>query len=213
MSLSIAPTEPAPLKAIGEVSSLPERFGVDVMWSSPHGLIGVQRKEWKDLIQSLPDGRLARELDLATRLAVRVLIVEGHIPWTRDGKLARYAYTKHQHHNLLLSVQAQGTWVVETDDLAGTIESVRWMQAWTEKDRHDALLHRPKPSGVWGKASPRDVKEWVLQSIPGCGPDRARRIIEHFGSCPISWTCDERQLCEVPGIGKVLAKRLHEALR
>ena len=76
----VAPTEPVALRERWEVSSLPERFGADVFWTvtrDARGLkVGVQRKEWKDLITSVEDARWARELAAMRALDVRFVVVE-----------------------------------------------------------------------------------------------------------------------------------------
>lgn len=45
----VAPTEPPSLKAIGKVSSLPERVGADVLFFSRGQKHAIQRKELRDL--------------------------------------------------------------------------------------------------------------------------------------------------------------------
>lgn len=51
-----------------------------------------------------------------------------------------------------------------------------------------------------------------LDDISGVGPATKRALVKHFGSIAAIRSADEAQLCEVPGIGPALAKRLRESL-
>ena len=61
----ISPTEPPELKALGKLSLLTEKHGADVL-IMPHasweGMLGVQRKELKDLLASMSDGRFGEQM-------------------------------------------------------------------------------------------------------------------------------------------------------
>jgi DNA excision repair protein ERCC-4 len=52
----------------------------------------------------------------------------------------------------------------------------------------------------------------VLQSLPGIGPDRARRLLEHFGSVRSCMAADEDALASIPGIGQVTARKIIETV-
>lgn len=211
--LLVAPTEPPILRALGTVSLLTERHGVDYLWPTPHGLAGVQRKEYKDLFASVTDGRLAREVDQMCRLSCAALVVEGQIPWTRDGLLADRRWTRKQYRGLLWSVQQKGVWVMTSSDHADTAEVIEGFAEWTCKERHTALEGRGgAPRDVWGKRSPKAIKLWVLQAIPQVGPQLAERIVDHFGGVPLKMTCTAEELMEVPGIGRKKAEGLIRAL-
>ena len=212
--LLVAPTEPKQLKAIGTSSSVPEQYGVDVMWGTEGGLCGIQRKEFKDLLASINDGRLVKEVSQMQQLSTRVLVVEGQPKWTDDGELMdRYTkMTRPQLHAYLLSIRSKGIWVDWTRNLSETIEYVDTCRRWTCKPVHRALSARPKPNGKWGVATSRDFAIHLLTSLDGIGPGVAENILDHFGKVPLKWEVTEEQLREVPGIGKVRAKKMIEVL-
>ena len=211
----VAPTEPRALKAIGKSSALPERFGVDVLWTA-HGVKwGVQRKEWKDLIASVEDGRLGREVQQMRGPGVSVpwLLVEG---WPRVGasgvlvdKRFGRAWSERSLHGVLWSVMAEGVRVDRTADVPGTVEWVQWMVAWSRKDKHASLAIRPGPEGeMWGYKGNRDWGVHLLQGLPGVGVEMAGRIWDRFGRVPWRWEVGLGELTGIEGIGKKRAERM-----
>lgn len=216
----VSPTEPLPIRALGRVHSLPERRGVDIMFAAAGRWVGVQRKEIRDLVASVRDGRLHREVQqmctsLTSRtLGVAVLVVEGRFTWTCDGEWVEqgYRWTRRQHRGLLWSVRSKGIWVETTTSVADTADLCRDLEVWARKDRHSSLDHRPGPVGLWGKATTREYASHVLQGFDGVGPELAGRILDHFGRLPIGWLVTAADLEEVQGIGKRKAKKLIDAL-
>lgn len=178
-------------------------------------MLGVQRKTVDDLIASLQDGRLAKEIAQLRRCAVAVLIVEGRLKWSSDGVLMGrdfgQPWTRTAHRNLLRSVQAEGVWVESSDDTADTVVAVLEMQAWCGK-KHTALLRRPGATSPWGKAGNAEWASHFLQGLDGIGPELAKNIIEKFGRVPLSWDVTADELKSVPGVGPKKAQQMIGAL-
>ncbi len=218
MRFLVSPTEHDPaVAAIGRAAFTPERHGVDILWAEPKvgGLIGIQRKELKDLIASVTDGRLAKEVQQMQSLKLAVLAVEGRANWTPDGVFVhRFVHwTRAQHRSLLRSVQQRGIVVEFTDDSADTVALCYEIAAWAAKGNHHSLDTRPKPfPDKWGT---RTSKAWgihMLQSVPGIGPSHAESIWDSFdGNVPIGLTCNEARLAQVKGLGPKRIKSLVEA--
>jgi len=105
----VSPAEPSAIRTHFEVSSVCEQHGADFMFSSPHGMIGVQRKEVRDLVASIRDDRIAREIGQSRQLAQLVLIVEGDWKWKRNNESGRVdGFTRQQFDGLMLSFQSHG---------------------------------------------------------------------------------------------------------
>lgn len=215
----IAPTEPDEIKSLGKVSSAPERNGADILWATKgYGLVGIQRKELNDLVSSIHDGRLAKEVAQMQGLKLRGLIVEGRGRWTRDGALineyTQSIVTKEQIKKLLLTVRSKGVWVDWTDNIEDTCETLRWLKDWSEKEAHTSLHTRPGPTGRdgWGTVSNKDYAIHLLTSMPNVGPVVAENILEHFGGVPLEWRVGKEDLMEVPGVGKVRAEKMMKVL-
>ncbi|WP_448620001.1 ERCC4 domain-containing protein [Geodermatophilus sp. URMC 65] len=213
--LLVSPTEPARIRDLGATSSLPERYGADVLFDvAPLGRVGLQRKTLPDLFASIRDGRLTRSVSAMSALDVAVLVIEGEVRWNAEGfaeptgPTGRPVTSWHRdaYRSLLWSVRARGIWVEVVPDVNGTVATVLSLHRWAGKATHDTLDRRPGRRG----ADPTALH--VLQGLAGIGPRLASRIVEHFEGLPIAWTVTERELASVRGIGPVRAKRLSESL-
>jgi ERCC4-type nuclease len=209
----IAPTEPLALRKLGKVSSLPEKYGADVLMTGVAGTYGIQRKEVTDLVASVYDGRLAKEMAQWKSLNQSVLLVEGQLPWSNDGVLlsTRQTFTKAQYLGLTFSVQSAGSWMLYTSSLTDTSDAVSALQTWVMKEHHSGLA-RPKPAkNEWGRVDSRDWCIHVLQSWESIGKESAAAIYDKFG-LPLQWTVTETDLLTIPGIGKKRAGMMIESL-
>lgn len=203
------------MQTLGQSSSVPEKFGVDVFWVIEGvGKCGVQRKEFSDLVASLRDGRLAKEIAQMTALDRAMVVVEGEPQWTLDGQLLdRYTrFNRRGFHGALVSIQSHGVWVMRSTDVGETVAVIEDFAGWLAKPVHRSLSQRSGPVSTWGKATNRDWALHLLQSFEGIGPGVAERILDHFGRVPLRWEVTREELLEVDGIGPVRAERLIEAL-
>lgn len=212
----VSPAEPKDLWDLGTISPKPEKLGMDFLLMS-HGLgpVGVQRKELSDLVSSVHDGRLAKEMAQGAALGVKVLLVEGRARWTRDGNLmSPYGtWTRSQHDGVLWSAQLHGWWTANTETMSETREWLGRFQRWCLKKTHNGVVSRPgAKTGMWGT---RGSKEWAVHLLMGfesLGVERAEGIVEMFGGPPLAWTVGADDLEQVDGIGPVTARKLIEAL-
>jgi len=180
--------------------------------------MGIQRKTYPDdLIASLDDGRLARELPLLARTEYPLLIAEGEPMWTADGHLMQSwssRWTKQQLRNLLRSVwRVHGVMVERTTDINDTVSAVLELEEWFKKDTHQSLLTRHKHNkDSWGLANNREMARFLLQGFPGVGGTLACEIFDTFSCIPLQWSISKEELMEVPGIGVKRAQALWKVL-
>jgi ERCC4-type nuclease len=213
--MHVSSTEPAQFHTLGETSTLPEKYGVDFLWFAK-GWCGVQRKEVKDLAASLRDGRLGREVAQMGPLRQRLLVVEGMLEQVGASILYRHQnlMSLAQWQSTLWGLQEQNIKILFTRNKAETAMAVDAFERWTKKERHTALAKTRDSVRVnsWGKSTDRDFQIHMLTGIPGVGRGTAEAVVDHFGGMPITWTVTEDELCQVPGIGKVKAQRMVNAL-
>jgi len=213
--MHVSSTEPHEFHQLGDVSTLPEKYGMDFLWYTK-GWCGVQRKEIKDLSASLRDGRLGREIAQMESLKHKMLIVEGMIEQVGDQIIYRNQplMGKALWWATLWGLQANNISITFTRNKTETAAAVQAYEHWTSRDTHTALSrtrNTPKVNS-WGQHTNREFQIHMLTGLPGVGRGTAETIINHFGHMPINWTATEEQLCEIPGIGKTKAQRMLKAL-
>jgi ERCC4-type nuclease len=220
MTFLVSPTERELPALLGGIThSLPEKHGADVLSVTEKGKMGVQVKGFpEDLLASLSDGRLTRELSLLRHLELPVLIVKGFnaAAWTSEGNLLSShgaRWTKTAFRNLFRSVWGIfGIAVEHSADTAETVELIKELDTWF-RGTHHSLLTRPKRyRDSWGQSSKRDIQRFILQGFPGVASVLSEQILQHFGRLPLSWSCTREELMAVPGIGKMRAEALWEIL-
>lgn len=213
--LFVAPTEPPMLKKLAsKITLMPEKFGVDVYFVGNKGRkVGIQRKEIKDLLASVNDGRLVKEVIQMEALDYKILIVEGRVVFDEQGCLLANTFgqrwTRSQYDGLLWSVMDRGIWVCATGSLSDTCDTVQRMQRWFTKSSHNSLRNRPGiGKGIFGDGATSDeAAAWILQSIPGIGVKLADEIVKKFG-LPLRLTVTREELMTIEGIGKTKAEMI-----
>ena len=195
---------------LGPTSSIPEEFGADFLTVSPcYGRVGVQRKEIADLIASLADDRVTREVIDMKALDHAFWVLEGEPVWTTEGELvsSHSRFSLDSFRGVMLSLTMEGFHVVRTRDLAETRDWLQALDRWLAKPSHKGLHGRPKARGAFGAPSLTEQQAYVLQGLPGLGFDRAVAIVKYYGGLPIQLKPGV-DLTEVDGIGKGTAERV-----
>lgn len=165
----------------------------------------VERKTLVDLTQSIVDGRL---LEQAHRLAASpmqsLLILEG-----RAMDLAANGMRREAIQGALISLTLVfGIPLLRARD-AG--ETARLILFAAIQMRRQATVALPR-SGRRPRGKPR-LQRQILQGLPGIGPTRAERLIEHFGTVEAVVTAGPERLAEVPGIGPSVAASIDWAVK
>lgn len=215
IEFTVAPTEPPLLKTIATtISMFPEYRGCDVTWFAHDEVWGVQRKELKDFIQSVGDGRLARELAQMQGMPMPMILIEGRVSYDLNGNLLLSGYgqqfTRAQFLGMLWSVRNEGVHVDFTESTQATTDYIRMLGRWSAKTKHTSIMRRPGPVSAWGKPDHTQFAVHILQGFDGIGLDKARAIVNHFGGLPLTLTCTDAELLAIPGIGKGLVGKLRE---
>lgn len=210
----VSPAEPPVLKAIGISSPIPEKYGADFYWATEAGLsVGVQRKEVKDLVNSLHNGLLGKEIAKMNALDLRVLLIEGNFRWNVNGtSSAVNGWSRQQLRGVIYSMQSQGFWTLLTESREDTIESVSQLRSYLDKNTHSLIRNRPKATNSWGKATNRDWAIHLLQSFEGVAVGTAEAIYDHFEGVPLVWTVTKEEMIQVKGVGPKRAESLMEAI-
>lgn len=220
----VSPAEPKPFLTLSpdtEYSTLPETYGVDFVWFSQGNTCGAQRKTCADLIASTRydpktgSTRIGREMAQMKELHRAVLVVEGEWHWGHDGaanlKGYDHRFLRAQYDGIVMSMQANGIWVLTSPSINGTITLLGQLEGFMTRERHDSLFVRPKSRGLWGTFRDRDWAIHLLQSFPGISVGMAGTLYDAIG-LPLRWTCTEEEVRAIPGFGPKRAHSLIGAL-
>jgi DNA excision repair protein ERCC-4 len=160
----------------------------------------IERKTVADFVLSVEDGRLFEQAWALRGASWRpLLVVEGEAPYDAARLSSR------QMRGILASlVVGCGVPLLRT---ASTSETALWVDAIARQEERRLARRGPRT-----KPTDARVAMDVLGAIPGVGDGRARRLVERFGSVAGVTGADERDLCEVPGIGLTTARAIREAL-
>lgn len=164
----------------------------------------VERKTLLDLTQSVKDGRLfSQGLRLANAPLRSAVILEG-----RSGDLARSGMRREAIQGALITLTLflgiPLLRAIDPEETAGLI----LIAARQARARAIGALprHGTRPNGK------SRTQNRILQGLPGIGPERARRLVEHFGSIESVIQATPEELAEVPGIGATTAKAIRWAV-
>ena len=167
-------------------------------------LIGIERKEVKDFLSSLSDGRLFTQLiQLSTTYPCPILIIEGKENiFTERG--FRPGAIFGSFASLLVDVKVP---IIMTEDASETADLI-YALIKREYAPGKKIAVRQAPSG----RSIRDRQRYVVEGLPNVSAVLAERILEHFGSVGAVFKASEKELLEVKGVGKKTVEEIRKVL-
>lgn len=223
MTILLSPAEPVEFHSLGDRSHIVEaEYGADFLVAGKGFLVAVQRKQFPgDFLASVADGRFPVLLPRMLNAEFRILLLEGRPRWSTTGALLNFDwgrgkdFTRSHLRAMLWSLHwVWGVTAMWTDDRADTLDFLRDLRRWAEKDRHEALGVRPPiDKGDFRRTpKPRDRAVHILQGFDGVGPAVAESIYDHFGFLPLRWAVEESDLLAVPGVGPGRVRKLVEVV-
>ena len=159
-----------------------------------------ERKTLLDLVSSLKDGRLFRQgIRLANHHSRGVIILEGSSRELHSSAMRRDAL---QGALITLTVFF-GLPLLRSMDLAESVRLMLFTARQQQTMAFGALARRAKRPG--GR---RSVQLYLIQGLPGIGPDRALKLLHRFGSVEAVFTASLDALEQVEGIGAETARMI-----
>ncbi len=164
----------------------------------------VERKTLKDFAISIVDGRLFKQMiRLAGSNFRGVLILEGTAIDTVD-----LGMTRASMQGALITVSLiLGTPVLRSKDPSETARLIVYIGRQIDSLARGGLhRHGYRPKGK------RRTQLFILQGLPGVGPERAGRLLDRFGSVEAAISASSCELQSVDGIGKYVANKIRWAV-
>lgn len=159
-----------------------------------------ERKTMPDLVTSIISGRLfTQALRLAATPLRPAMILEG-----TGQELAESGMRWEAIQGALVTVSLFfGIPLLRTGTPEETVQTMLFA---AQQGQAYAMGALPRPG--YRPKGKRARQLFILQGLPRIGPERARRLIAHFGSVEAVVKARAEELCAVSGIGKRIAERL-----
>lgn len=164
--------------------------------------VAVERKTAKDFVSSIIDGRLFEQAkNLTNNFQHPIIVIEGED-----------FYERNVHPNAIKGAIASlvmdyGITILQTKDLDETAEMLAIMAKRELKNGHVARLRGEKKP-----ASDREMQLYLVEGLPGVGPELARKLLAKFKTVEGVFTASEKELKEVEGLGDKKAKEIRRIL-
>ena len=160
----------------------------------------VERKTLKDFTISIIDGRLFKQMiRLSNSNSKGVLLLEGTISDTVELGVTREAM-----QGALITVSLiLGIPVLRSKDPSETAKLMVYIARQIESmARGGVQRHGYRPKNI------RKRQLFILQGLPGVGPERAGRLLDRFSSVEAAISASSSELQTVDGIGKSIADKI-----
>lgn len=192
------------------IINLMKRAGLDVaMGRLAYGdyiinnRVTIERKTATDFLVSILDGRLFRQAARLKSNVIHPLLLIEVNPFRTDLKVNRSAI----RGAMLSMITIFYLPIVYSRTIEESVEVMRLMAQQIEKHQDVLQLrggYRPR------RLSSRQL--FILQGLPGIGPQLAKRLLKRFGSIAEVMTAAPERLTEVGGIGAITAKKIREII-
>lgn len=184
--------------------------------------IGIERKRIRDLIQSLMTGRMAGHQlpGLIEEYPYRWVVLEGSFKTSErgtieipkgQGKWEDLGFDAVGLEGYLITLEMKGgCFIKRTYDARETVQFVEGLFNWWVKktwDEHHSHLAMHTPPEALVLAKPNLARRWA-RDLTGIGFDKSGPLAERFQSGLQLALATERELLEVPGIGKGLSAQI-----
>ncbi|MBW2428173.1 MAG: nuclease [Deltaproteobacteria bacterium] len=160
----------------------------------------VERKTLHDFAISIIDGRLFNQMvRLANSNSIGVMILEGTARDTVDIGMTREA----MQGALITVSMILGIPVLRSKNLSETAKLIVFIGRQINSMASGGIQrHGYRPKGI------RNRQLFILQGLPGVGPERAGRLLNRFGSIEAVISAGIEDLQTVDGIGKSIAEKI-----
>lgn len=166
--------------------------------------IAVERKEVKDFLQSLMDGRLFSQLKMLRRAYINpILVLEG------QGLFSKRGINENAIFGALASIVSDfNIPVISTNDPK---ETANLLAMIAKREMEEGRLVGIRGDKV--SMSLQERQQFIIEGLPGVSATLALRLLDHFGNVKAIIDADEEKLCQVRGVGDKIATGIIEAVR
>ncbi len=174
--------------------------------------VGVERKTAADFLAALVRKRFALQVERLRQAFERpVYVVEGRLP-LRSPRV-HPDFVRGALATLTVTYGVPTVFTENPEDTTAFLFLVaRREQVTGEAHAHELLRVRELAPAYRKSGGLTAQQKRMVAALPQVGPHRAEVLLRHFGSIERLAAATEEELAAVPGIGKVLARRLRAAM-
>jgi DNA excision repair protein ERCC-4 len=167
----------------------------------------VERKSVRDFISSLYDGRLFEQVNELTKSFPNAFVlVEGD-----PGEISMISRNPRSYYGamaaLTLTFNVKTLFTPSPRDTAMALEAMAVRLGKRGESRPSVIYQAPLKSVEHHKQ-----QVYIVASLPGVGPNLAKRLLDRFGTPRKVFAATVPQLALVPGLGRVRAERIVKTL-
>ena len=166
--------------------------------------LGIEKKTQVDFLHSIMDKRLMQQLiRLKENFTIPLLVIEG----------SKNIYTLRNFHpnairgmlaSIAIDFQVPIIYTKNVRDTASLIQVIA--KRWDQPRRHVSLLKKRKPAEL------KDQQEFIVESLPGIGPNLAKGLLKKFKAVINVFNAKEEESKEVEKLGKKKSEEIRRVL-
>jgi ERCC4-type nuclease len=214
VSIVITTNEPPNIKRLFEDRvEIPLDF--DMLLYTKRGPIPIERKAVpSDLLSSVQDGRLTREIRAMKKVSERfIILLHGKMSFDKDGNLlGNYGrnWTRQAISNLIRTLEhVDGAFIETARDDNDLIKIVTEIQVYFDKEKHLSTHIRPRIDTDWFVPSSHEQVAYFYQGIPRLSTVRARDLALKFPDPEDLFKASIKDIRSIHGFGQVLTDTVY----
>ena len=220
MSILITTNEPRRIRELFE-DRVETPLGFDMMLYTEAGKVGIERKKVPgDLISSIEDGRLGREiLAMREECQIKIILFHGIMRYNENGTLklgkrTSYRWTDKGIRNLRRTLEfVEGCYIEYARNNEELVKVVNEIQAYLDEDSHLSTKGRSPIRTDWIKPTREERIRYFYDGLPGVAVVGATKLAQKFPNPMDLYQASPEQIAEIPRFGKNTALKIFNFLR
>ena len=191
----------------------------DMLLFTKAGAVAIERKKIpQDLLVSIDDGRLSRELVALREMGIfKLVILEGKFRYRNNVLMSgrrTTRWTRSGMRNLLRSVRYfEGVDVEFSENLEDTVNLIVTLKKYLDAEDHHSLRSRPNMRSEYLYPVKEERILWFYQGFPGISVVRARTLFNKYPRPLDLISADACDIIECNGFGSKLSQGVYDFLR
>ncbi len=227
MTVIITTNEPKDVKELF-IDRIEDPMGFDMLLYTVRFPFPIERKKIpQDLISSVQDGRLQREL-----IAMRevnpdfyMILLHGCFEFKKNGDLIMPGvpqkisnkikpWTKKGIRNLLRSLSLiEGAIIEYAETDQDLVDVVNEWQTYLDNDQHRSIQSRPRLDKDWAVPKKDEQVRYWMQGLPGISSVRAKMLQKKFKTPQALFSASVEDIMSIDGFGKKISADICEFLK